>query len=75
MFCTIGDHPFWPSVEADPKHPAVPPKLHKPSSKSHKLIYFFGSHDFAWVHTSRILAWEENTEKPSKSRAFECEYA
>lgn len=52
----------------------VDSKLQKLGREELVLIYFFGSHDYAWIERSKVMPWDDNWEKftsGKKSRLFQ----
>jgi hypothetical protein len=68
----IEGFPFWPARRADVQE--IDSELQKLGREELVLIYFFGSHDYAWIDPSKVMPWDDNWEKfttGKKSRLFQ----
>jgi len=58
----IGGYPYWPARRADVLE--VSSDVQKMGREELILVYFFGSHDYAWVDpTEKVRKWDDNFEK------------
>lgn len=53
----------WPSRIAEPSESALKPPSNQKGSKPSHLVYFFGSHDFAWISEEHIKPYQEFKDK------------